>query len=162
MKMFCPMSGFARSINLSVINGTVVEFDAYSYDNGGTTVNMDDVRAVTIAAARDVYVKAKAVDLLCATVLIGKGRRESLVALVFCAMVGFYLLAKLFSCPIWTTYAIIEALAYLQCFVIGSGYVGNHDNDGASNMRLLSALDRLADWRNAAFASAVSGWGKRR
>lgn len=108
------------------------------------------------------YLVVGAVDLLCATVLIGKGRRESLVALVFCAMVGFSLLAKLFSWPIWTTYAIIDALAYIQCFVIGSGHVGNHDNDRASNMRLLSALDRLADWRNAAFASAVSGWDKRR
>lgn len=108
------------------------------------------------------YLVVGAVDLLCATVLIGKGRRESLVALVFCAMVGFSLLAKLFSWPIWTTYAIIDALAYIQCFVIGSGHVGNHDNDRASNMRLLSVLDRLADWRNAAFASAVFGWGKRR
>lgn len=108
------------------------------------------------------YLPVAAVDLLCACILLGRGRRESLVGLIYCAMVPISILAKLFSWPLSTTYAIIEALAYIQCFVIGSGHVGNHDNARASNMRLLSALDRLADWRNAAFASAVSGWGKRR
>jgi|TARA_B100000035_G_C21031408_1_gene568707 hypothetical protein len=64
--------------------------------------------------------------------------------------------------PIWTTHAIIDALIYTQCLIVGSGHVGNYDNHRASNMRLLPALDHLADWRNAAFASAVSGWDKRR
>lgn len=57
-------------------------------------------------------------DLAAAAVLLGGGERAVAVAALFAVMVPVYFAAYLAGWPAATTYAIVDALAYLQCGII--------------------------------------------
>lgn len=65
-------------------------------------------------------------DIVCAGILLTGGVKAHIVAYIFAAMVPVYVAAAMLHWQNSTTYAIIDALAYLQLAVIGGvggGYV---------------------------------------
>lgn len=62
-------------------------------------------------------------DMACATMLVALGsKREYVVAGLFTAMIGLYYFAE--TLGNYTTYTIVDILAYAQVFVMGSGGFG--------------------------------------
>lgn len=59
-------------------------------------------------------------DLVCAAILIGRGNREIAVAALFVLMVPVYIAGKANGWSPATTYAIVEAIAYIQVGVMGN------------------------------------------
>lgn len=70
------------------------------------------------------YITVGAADLLVALALLFAGRRGQFVALLFALMHPIYVLGFVFKWPPAATYAIVDALAYLQLAIIGGLDVG--------------------------------------
>lgn len=58
-------------------------------------------------------------DLLCVALLIGRGPTEDFIALLFALMIPFYVPAIIGVWNVGSTFAIVEAITYLQYAVIG-------------------------------------------
>lgn len=93
-------------------------------------------------------------DAVAATLILTfGGRREAIVAALFAIMMPLYVVGQAFGWSDWATYAIVDALAYAQCIVIGSA------NGGISHWR----KSRRIGWRHGGlrdFAAGMSGEGR--
>ena len=93
-------------------------------------------------------------DAVAATLLLTfGGKREAVIAALFALMMPLYVAGQALGWSDWATYAIVDALAYAQCIVIGSA------NGGISHWRKHRRIgwrsDRLRD-----FAAGMSGKGR--
>lgn len=71
-------------------------------------------------------------DVLSASILMGRGARANFVALLFALMVPLYIPAIVLLWPFSTTQAIVEVLAYTQIAIVGGvggGYVHRYFGD---------------------------------
>jgi hypothetical protein len=76
-------------------------------DLAGTMLLADDYRAVAV------------IDIIAASLLVGRHWRQNVVAAIFLLMQPVYAVAQMFDFPHWITYGCVDAMAYCQLGVIG-------------------------------------------
>ena len=87
-------------------------------------------------------------DAVAATLLLTfGGKREAIIAALFAVMMPLYVAGQWLGWSDWATYAIVDALAYAQCIVIGSA------NGGITHWR----KHRPIGWRPDRLRAAAAG-----
>lgn len=84
------------------------------------------VATVTISLTPDspenagaTYLAIGIADVACIAALVGINTRANVVAIIFALMLPVYVSGYLFKWTPWTTYAIVDLLAYVQFAVVG-------------------------------------------
>lgn len=106
--------------------------------------------ALTMAfASHDSIIFVAAIDLFCASLLIGKVVRYNIVAMLFASMPPIYAVGETLGWNQSTTYAIVDIIAYLQCLVIGRFDYGINHMVRHYNSRRGYLGRYMVSWHNA-------------